>query len=379
MARGNVRVRSKVRKDSHTVQVYLGVDPKTGKKKYHSEAVKGTKRLADRRLREVLQEVDNGTYVQPTHLTVDEYLEQWMQDCSEPRVTRRTLQGYRGNIRRYIVPAIGLVQLQTLKAMQVQEMESKLLRHGRKNGAPLSPTTVLQVHRILCKALKDAKRLTLVRQNVMEMVEPPRITKTPKRTLTLSEVQNFLDEVDDPQFSTLFLLSVQTGLRRSEILGLEWRDVDLSSATLSVQRAWIQLPSGERVIEVPKSGKGRVVTLPAQSVDALTTHLENHLRLAKHGKFVFCLADGSRLNPNHVTRKFKQVATALGFGDLRLHDLRHIHATLMLSQGVNLKVTSERLGHSTIAITADLYSHVLPTIQEEAARSLGDAWSGIET
>ena len=164
----------------------------------------------------------------------------------------------------------------------------------------------------------------------------------------------------------------------SELLGLQWRDIDLDSGTLSVQRAWVQLPSGTRVTSVPKSGKGRAVDLPAQSVDDLRAQRESPGELAGNGNLVFCHSDGTPWAPIQVTRKFKQVATAAGVGDLRLHDLRHTHASLMLKDGVNLKITSERLGHSSIAITANLYSHVLPTVQEEAVQRFGDAWGGKE-
>lgn len=184
MARGTIRQRSKIRKDSWTVQIYLGVDPTTGKRRFRSESVKGTKTHAQRRLTELLRKLDTATYTEPTHLTVAEYLWQWMRDYAEMHVSQRSLEGYRGNLEIYILPMIGSVRLERLSASQVQEMESALLRNGGKNGGPLSPRTVLQVHRILSKALKDAVKLGLVRRNVAAMVEPPRITQYEVRTLT---------------------------------------------------------------------------------------------------------------------------------------------------------------------------------------------------
>ena len=286
------------------------------------------------------------------------------------------MEGYRGNLERYLLPKIGKIRLERLSASQVQEKESALLRNGRKNGGPLSPRTLLQFHRILSKALKDAVKLGLISRNVAEMVKPPRTAQHEVRTLTWDQIPTFLDEVGDSQYKTLFLLDIQSGLRRSELLGLQWRDVDLEAGTLSVQRAWVQLPSGTRVTTVPKSGKGRAVDLPAQSVDGLRAHRESRGKLAGNGNLVFCHSDGSPLTPNQVTKKCKQVTTAAGVGDLRLHDLRHTHASLMLKEGVNLKITSERLGNSSLAITANLYSHVLPAVQKEAAQRFGDAWGG---
>ena len=379
MARGTVRQRSKVRKDSWTIQIYLGVDPVTGKKRYHSEAVKGTKAQAQRRLTELQRQVDTKTYTEPSRLTVGEYLKQWMRDYAESHVSRRTFEGYLGNLERYILPAIGGIALERLSARHIQEMESTLLRNGGKNGAALSPRTVLQVHRILSKALKDAVKIGILSRNVAEAVEPPRITRFEARTLSWDEIHQFLDNVDGPQYRTLFLLDIQTGLRRSELLGLRWRDIDLQTSVLSVQRALVKLPSGEKVLTVPKSGQARVITLPAQSVEALRLLWDATGHDSENGDFVFRHSDGMPLDPDQVTKKSKSAAVQLGVGDLRLHDLRHTHASLMLAEGVHLKVTSERLGHSSIAITGDLYSHVQATVQQEAAERFEVAWSSTET
>ena len=337
MARGTVRQRSKVRKDSWTVQIYLAVDPTTGKKRYRSEAVKGTKAQAQRRLTELLRQVDTGTYTKPSPLTVAEYLGQWMRDYAETHVSRRTLEGYRGNLERYILPRIGNISLERLSAQQVQEMETSLLRNGGSNGRVLSPTTVLQVHRILSKALKDALKLGIVRWNVAEAVEPPRITRYEARTLTWDEVPKFLEQVNEPLYRTLFLLDIQTGLRRSELLGLRWRDIDLQAGTLSVQRVWVKLPSGSKVLSVPKSGLGRVVALPSQSIETLRTHWERQRDVSGNGDFVFCHSHGTLFDPDRVTKKFKKMAKESGVGDMRLHDLRHTHASLMLAEGVQLR------------------------------------------
>ena len=378
MARGSIRQRSKVRKDSWTVQVYLGRDTSTGKKRYHSESVKGSKADAERRLTELHWELDTGTFVEPTRLTVGAYLGQWMRDYAESHVSQRTLEGYQGNIDRYILPRIGSIPLEKLTARHVQEMESSLLREGGRNERPLSPSTVLQVHRILSKALKEAVKLGLLRRSVAAVVTPPRRRKHEVRTLTWEEVGQFLQHVEDPQYRTLFLLDIQTGLRRSEMLGLRWRDVYFPIGMLAVRRAWIKLPSGGKTMSETKSGQSRVVHLPPQSLDALRSHRESREGISADDDFVFCHSDGSPLDPDQVSKKFKKFATEAGVGKLRLHDLRHTHATLLLSENVNLKVTSERLGHSSIAITGDLYSHVQPTVQEEAAQRFGDAWSGIE-
>jgi integrase len=254
-------------------------------------------------------------------------------------------------------------------------MESDLLRSGGRDGGSLSPRTVLQSHRVLSSALKHALKMGLLSRDIMALVEPPRISRHEVRALSWEECLLFLRSVDDPLFHTLFLLAVQTGLRRSEVVGLQWRDVDLDGAMLSVRRALVKLPSGGVDLTVPKSGVGRVVDLPGSSVRALRAYLEFR---PGNGEFVFCHSDGRFLDPNLLSRVFRRFAAKVGLVRVRFHDLRHTHASLLLSEGVHLKVVSERLGHSSIAITGDIYSHVLPTVQRGAADRFDAAWSDWE-
>ena len=375
MTRGTIRQRSKVRKDSWTVQVYIGLDPKTGKKRYHSEAVKGTKAQAQRRLTELLREIDTGNFVECPRLTVGEYLEQWMSDYAASHVSKRTFDGYRGNLDRYILPSLGSIPLKKLTPRHVKQMESNLLRGGGADGGPLSPRTVVQAHRVLSKALNDAVSDDALGRNPVAAVEPPRTTKYEAKTLRWDEVHAFIEQINNPLHLTLVLLDIQTGLRRSELLGLQWRDIDLSAGTLSLQRALIKLPSGGTELTVPKNGLGRLVELPQESIDALRSHRERNQSTSGNGNFVFCHSDGSPLDPDLVSKWFRKIVKNAGMEGLRLHDLRHTHASLMLAKGIHLKVVSERLGHSSIEITGNLYSHVLPSVQVEAVRRFESQWN----
>ena len=348
----------------------MGPDPATGRKRYRSESVKGTRAQAERRLTEILRELDTGVVSGSTRLTVGEFLSGWLLDHAAARVRSRTLEGYRDHVRLHISPRIGRVSLERLTPRQVQDMETSLLQGGGRDGRGLSPRTVAQTHRILHNALNHAVRLGLASRNAASSVEPPRFSRYEVRTLAWSEVLLLLEAVEDPLLRTLFLLAVQTGLRRSELLGLQWQDVDLAGGLLSVRRGLIKLSSGLRVSE-PKSGLGRAVVLADESVEALAC-----LRGSRSGSgdFVFCRSDGAPLKPGSVTQAFRRVAQRAGFPGLRFHDLRHTHASLMLSEGVHLKVVSERLGHSSVAITGDIYSHVLPSVQREAVERFGAAW-----
>ena len=208
-----------------------------------------------------------------------------------------------------------------------------------------------------------------------QLVDPPKPTKFQHRTLDWDEIQAFVDEIPDRLHKTLVLLALQTGLRRSELLGLQWRDLNFSAGILSVRRTLIKVPSGELELNEPKNGIVRVVHLLTESVEALEVHRrQGEAEQTGNGDFVFCHADGSCLDPDLVTQALKRIAKKAGHEQLRLHDLRHTHASLMLAKGIHLKIVSERLGHSNIGITGDLYSHVLPSVQEEAASKFGAEW-----
>ena len=234
--------------------------------------------------------------------------------------------------------------------------------------------TLLHVHRVLFSALKNAVMADIVGRNAAEAVEPQRPVRHEVETMGWAEVHRFLEEVTDPVYRTLVLLDIQTDLRRSEMLGLQWRDVDLAGGSLSVQRALIKYSSGNMGLTVSKTGQGRVVALSEESVDALMEHKDLYREVAGQDGFVFCDSDGSPLEPDKVTKDFKKMTKRAGIPGLRLHDLRHTRASLMLAEGVHLKIVSERLGHSNMGITGDLYSHVRPSLQREAVARFGAAW-----
>ena len=223
-------------------------------------------------------------------------------------------------------------------------------------------------------ALNDAVKLGYAVRNVVDAVDPPRTTKFDGQFLDWEEVHVLLDQITDPLRQTLALLAIQTGLRRPELLGLQWRDINFSSGALSSRRALIKLASGGTELKVPKNRHGRLVDLPTGSVEALRIHRERNPETSGNGNFVSCHSAGSLLDPDLVSKWLRKAASKSGQYGLRLHDLRHSHASLMLSRGIHLKVVSERLSHSSIGITGDLYFHVLPTVQEDAVRCFESEW-----
>ena len=372
MARGSIRQRSKKRQDSWTVQVYKGRDPATGKKRYYSEAVKGTKAAAQRKLTEILHEMDTGSFVAPGGLTVGEYLDEWVEGECGGTVRPGSVRSYRMVVEQYLKPTLGGIRLHQLKPGDVRETESILLSRGGVGGKKLSSTTVNNIHMVLSSALTNAVRVGLVSTNVAKVVPPPRSVPHEVTALGWSELQSLLDEMEGDDFRSVVIVAIQTGLRRSELAGLQWRDVDLEGRVLAVRRGLVRGDTG-RMLAPPKSGMARSVELPDAAV-AVFESLRDRNMYCGATDFVFCNRFGRPANPEDWTHWFKAYCRKLGLNGVRFHDLRHTHASLMLAGGIHLKVVSERLGHSSIRITGDLYSHVAPTVQRDAADRFGSQW-----
>ena len=219
----------------------------------------------------------------------------------------------------------------------------------------------------------------ILARNVAEAVEPPRPTRFQANTLGWDGVRTLLEAAQAGRYCDLLLVALLTGLRRSEILAVEWRDLDLEVGILSVNRSLVQLHTGDLVVGVPKNGKARTVYLPALALDCFRRMLERRMSEGpvESDALVFCHSDGSPWRPDTVTRAFGRLVAKIGLKGIRFHDLRHTHASLLLGEGVHLKVVSERLGHSGIGITGDLYSHVLPGLQQGAAVQLNEKFEAI--
>lgn len=374
--------------NSWTIVGDLGRDPVSGKRKQQWISVKGTKKDAERRLTELLHSLETGQWVKPEHLTVGDFLERWLKDYAFTHVRPRTFTRYKTIIERHIIPALGRILLTQLTAAHVQECYAKWLQEGRMDGkgSGLSAKTVLQHHRVLSQALSHAVKWNLLARNVAQAVEPPRPVVKALRVLDGRAVQAFLEACKGTVYFPLFHLDIYTGLRRSELLGLRWRDVNLDMACLSVVQSMHRLAGGKVVFLEPKTARGRrQVALSPNPVLALRSYRETQEamcadlgRTFSDNDLVFCNPDGAPFHPDTVSRAFQRIARNAGFDGVRLHDLRHTHATLMLQQGVHPKIVQERLGHATIAVTLDIYSHVLPGLQEAAALQFEEGLTGVK-
>lgn len=377
--RGHIVKRSA---SSYTIVINLGRDPETGKWKQQWVSVKGTKREAEKRLAELHHQLDTGSLIKPSKLTLGEFLRQWLRDYASTNVRAATLEGYRITIERHLIPSLGAIPLSQLKPPHLQSYYARALKEGRRDGTGgLSARSVVHHHRVLRQALSHAMKWGLVIRNVADAVDPPRPMSKEMKALDSAGVSRLLDEARGTMYFPLIHLATFTGMRRSELLGLRWKDVDLRRATVSISQVLHCLPGHRIVFEPPKTAKSRrLVTLSQEAVLALRTYGEMvEADLAQLGslltgdRLVFSQLDGSPFLPNTVTHAFAKIARRAGLEGIHFHSLRHSHASIMLQEGVSSKVVAERLGHSTVALTLDVYSHVTPGLKEDAAGRFEEA------
>jgi integrase len=359
---------------SWRVTVSLGKDPTTGKYVRSRQTVDGTKKDAERKRTEMLRALDTGTYVEPTKLTLGAFLERWLRDYVGANIQKPKSREFYSSITRvHLIPALGSVALARLTPARVQEYYRDKLESG------LSSTSVQGHHRTLHRALVCAVKWGLVGRNVCDATEPPKIRRLEMKTWTPAECLRFLNAAKANRYGPLFAVAIYTGLRQGELLGLRWLDTDFESGTLVVQQT-LEKSGTEPRFGTPKTAKSRrLVPIPAELVTMLRAWKarQNAERLALGSEYrdyglVFTIPGGGPIHHQNLSRRdFARLTEAAGVPKIRFHDLRHTSAGLLLGANVNAKVVSERLGHSSIGITLDTYSHVLPTMQREASDALG--------
>ena len=356
------------------VRIYQGLD-ENGKRRYLNKTIRGVKKDADRYLNTTLTSITTGTFVEPSSLTLDAFLNKWLESAAKPQVSERTFAEYAALLRRYVRDPIGKKKLSDLRALDIQTLYSEMQESG------LSARVVRYTHAVLSSALKQAVRWSMLYRNPAELVQLPKQARKEMSALTPEQSMRFLAVLEGDRYSALFALALSTGMRPGEYLGLRWTDVDLSKPAVTVRRAlvWRTKGGGWYFTEPKTSRSRRTIPLPNSMIAALVEHKrrqsEERLRLGSewqdHG-LVFTTSLGSPLNISNLTAKhFKPALDRAGLPrTIRLYDLRHTCATLLLSAGENPKVVSERLGHASVTLTLDVYSHVLPDMQKAATDKL---------
>lgn len=378
--------------NKYLVRVYVGME--RGKRKYVSRTVNGTWEEADQELTKMLREYDTKTLVSPSKETLGEYLEGWLN--RKEGIEAVTLNTYRARIERDVIPYIGQVRLQDVTADMLERLYRELQGDGARNPIPmrqrlyvkedrnLSPRTILYTHTVLRQALGQAHRRGRIGKNPADLVEnKPKLTKTQGiQVLTGEQVGTLLKWSEGHQsgvYHTLWLILLSTGMRPNEALALQRDCVDLDRGVIYVRRAFTRVTDTKwELKEYPKtSSSRRQIPIHRVAVEALRKHLKDqavaHLKKGIRTEFVFVNQAGNPLDLPRVRRRWKQACERSGVPVIRLYDTRHTHATLLLLAGENPKVVSERLGHSTIRMTLDTYSHVIPAMQEKAVERFGAA------
>ena len=368
--KGHIRERS----PGHWAIVIDVSDSQGGKRKQRWHSFKGTKRQAQIECARLIAELQNGTAVEPSRMTVADFFERWIEHM-RGQVSPRSHERYAEIARKNLAPLLGALTLTKLQTAHISQAYAKALASGRRDGAGgLSPRTVTHMHRVLREALQQAVRWQLLARNPADAVRPPKVERKQMNVLDTDAAVAMIEAARESPLFVPILLGIRCGLRRGEVVALR----DLERGQISVVASAEQTEQGVREKE-PKNGKGRTIVLSATEVEELRTHrarqaeglLALGVRLADD-HHVVTRADGQPLQPRSLTHAFVKFVRQHGF-QIRLHDLRHSHATHMLASGVHPKIAQERLGHSSVGITLDLYSHVLPGMQAEAVSKVDAA------
>jgi integrase len=379
--RGHIRQRGK---GVYQVCISLGRDPKTDKYLHSWATVRGMKKDAEKKLTELLREADTGILVRPGKIYLAAFLQRWLRDYVTPNLSPRTAEGYREICQRHIIPVLGSMTLNDLKPSDIQSYYSDKLAKGRCDGrGPLSAQSVRHHHMVLHKALDCAMQWGLLARNPADAVSPPHAQGSEMKTWGVDDIYTFLEAARQTPYFALFHFALFTGMRRSELLALRWCDLDLLQCEASVARSLHVLKGGQVVIRQPKSKKGkRTVALDPDTTKILREHQEKQrLERAmlgatlKDDDLVFSDIEGKPLLPNSVTHAWIKLVRRTGIKPIRLHDARHSHASILLRQNVHPKIVQERLGHASIQITLDIYSHVAPGLQKAAAERFAQAFT----
>ena len=353
----------------------IGRDPRTGRRITKYKTVRGAKREAQAELRRLLGAVDRGIVADAGKMTVAQWLQRWLAECKHT-VAPKTWQERDAYVRLHLIPALGRIMLTKLAPDHIQNYYSEALTSGRLDGkGGLAPQTVHHHDRVLHTALDRARKLKLIATNPVDDVEPPRVERAGMVTLNIEQQAALLAKVSGTDLYVPVFVALTTGLRRGELLGLAWANINLEAARLHVVQTIEETKAGARVKPQPKTTHGRrTVALAESTVEVLRRHkvaqAEEHLKLGL-GKPTLLFPRWAE-SPAVFGTAFTRVAARIGIS-VSIHDLRHTHITDMLAAGEHPKVVSERAGHSSVAFTLERYAHTTPAMHQAAAQQIDAA------
>jgi len=371
---GNIRKR----KDGRWEGRYTaGRDPDTGKVIYKNVLGK-TQAEVKEKLAKAIEDNKGLDVIRSGQYTVGQWMDIWFENYAKIKVRPSSHKTYKGYIENHIKPHIGKVPLNKLTTLQVQALYRKLLASGRverteSQNKPkgLSPKTVRNIHQVISSAMEFAKRQKLISSNPTEACALPKVDHQEMKTLTADQLTAFFREAKHSGVFEMYYLELATGLRRGELLGLKWEDIDLDNGIIHVKRQIARIDG--KVVEAPLKTKNSYRTLSI-GTDAIGILRDQKEKVA--GEYVFPSPNGGPISPDSVLHMLHRVLDRAGLPRLRFHDLRHTFSTLALQNGVDIKTVSGMLGHYSAGFTLDTYAHVTTAAQKEAAKTMDNLLSG---
>ena len=375
---GNIVKKAKTRKgQSWQLTVEMPRDPITGERKRKYKTVTGTKKEADQALRRFITELERGEYIEDNNITVSDWLQKWLEVYIVPTVSPTTLVGYKGMIRRYIDPLIGHLQVQEMNALAVQIWVNKL-KASPSSGEPLTAGTIKHTYHVLRGAMDKAVQAGLIHRSPCAGIQLPKGEKKKPVIYDETQIQQLLDFTRGTEMELIIDLELCMGMRRGELLGLQWQDVNWEKNQIHIIRSRVAV-DGKSVVKQPKTESGtRTLDVPEILMKKLKSYkvkcMEQKIRVGRRlleEDFIIVHPDGKPIYPEYVSQMFTKLQKRANLPKCRFHDLRHLCASIMVKQGVEVKVAQERLGHKDITTTMNIYAHVLPGSAREAAEKIG--------
>jgi integrase len=384
-------IHKRVRKDKNGkegtlwyVVVDVGIDC-NGQRRQKWHGGFRTRKEAEVARAKLVDHLHSGAYITPGRTTLGDWVNESWLPMTATRVKPTTLHSYRRNLEIHVLPTLGSKLLQQLTPTMLNTLYAALASSQGSERGGLSAKTISYIHTIVHKVLADAVDADLIARNVADRAKPPRPDRRAMagiQSWDSDELRAFLEHVAGSRLDAIWRLAAMTGMRRGEVLGLRWSDLDLDAARLSVRQALVAV-GYDVITSTPKSHNARVIDLDAETVRKLRRHRreQNDERTEWGADYhdqdlVVAKENGAPIHPHTFSQSFKRIINRAGLRTIRLHDLRHTHASLALKTGVPVKVVSERLGHESPAFTLKQYAHVLPGMQAEAARSVAALVAG---
>ncbi len=357
------------------VRVFLGRDHQTRKRRYLNRTIHGPARRAQEYLTKMLHERDLGRGLEGAEITLDEFVDRWLDTAAKPRLREKSYQSYESLLRRYIRPVLGGRILSAVTPLDVQDAYQKMIDRG------LSSRTVRYTHSVLRSAIRQAIRWRLLLQDPTDGAQLPRLGRREMRVLTAEQSRAFLEAFRETHYGALFALALTTGMRPSEYLAVKWQDIDWDRGTVSVVRTLERARGGWRFSETKRARSRRIIKLQEWVLKVLKVLQSRTIQRSgwswpDAAELVFTTPAGRPISSDKLAITFKAALRQAELPIIRLYDLRHTSATLALAAGVPPKVVAEQLGHASAAFTLDIYSHLLPHMQEQAAMKVEEILLG---